>query len=244
MSSDLGSLDRSSFIPLYHQLKEVILEKIETGEWTASQIIPSESDLQNIFDVSRATVRRTVELLASEGFLEKKRGKGTFVKRPVIEENLPVLKSFTEEMKDRNAKKRVITAQYMEQTSKLRKILDLSPNELIFHLKRLMIVDESPLGILNSYIPERYELSVDEDYSKSLYEILERKGVRLNEADQSIEASMSTNEEIRLLGLKASFPTLVIKRIAYSISGAPVEYVRGVYHGGRYRYSLRLSRYR
>ena len=244
MSLDLGSLDRDSFVPLYHQLKELILEKIETGEWGASQIIPSESDLQDLFDVSRATVRRTIELLANEGFLEKQRGKGTFVKRPVIEENLPVLKSFTEEMKGRKAKKRVITVRYIEQTGKLRKILDLSPNELIFHLKRLMIVNESPLGILNSYIPARYRLSVDEDYSESLYEILERKGVRLNEADQSIEASMSTNEEVRLLGLKASFPTLVIKRIAYSISGAPVEYVRGVYHGGRYRYSLRLSRYR
>jgi len=244
MNLDFGRLDRNSLIPLYYQLKEVILEKMETGEWAASHVIPSEHDLQKIFDISRATVRRTVELLANEGFLEKKRGKGTFVKRPVIEENLPVLKSFTEEMRDRNARKRVLTARYIEPPSKVRKILGLSPEELVFYLRRLMIVDESPLGILNSYIPARYELSLDEDYSKSLYQILEKRGIRLNEADQSIEASMSTNKETQLLGLRASFPTLVIKRIAYSISGPPVEYVKGVYHGGRYRYILKLSRYR
>jgi len=244
MSQEFGELDRNSIIPLYYQLKEVILEKIETGEWGPSQVVPSENELQKIFDVSRATVRRTIELLANEGFLEKKRGKGTFVKKPIIEENLPVFKSFTEEMKGRDAEKRVITAQYIEPPPKIRKTIGLLTDELVFHLKRLMIVDQRPLGILNSYVPGRYKLSLDEDYSKSLYEILEKMGIRLHEADQSIEASMSTNEEIQLLGLKASFHTLVIKRITYSVSGDPVEYVKGVYHGDRYRYNLKLSRYR
>ena len=72
----------------------------------------------------------------------------------------------------------------------------------------------------------------------------EKNGIRLREADQIIEASMSTKEEIILLGLKAAFPTLVIKRIAYSFGGDPVEYVKGVYHADRYRYHLKLTRHR
>jgi GntR family transcriptional regulator len=243
MSSEFGKLDHNSFIPLYYQLKEIILEKMETNEWGLNQAIPSEHHLQEIFDVSRATVRRTVELLVNEGFLEKKRGKGTFVKKPRIEEDLPVLKSFTEEMAGRNARKHVITAEYIEPPPKIAEHMVFSPDELVFHLKRLMIVDESPLGILDSYIPARYGLTIAEDYSQSLYEILAKIGIRLKEADQSIEASRSTNEEIRLLGLNTFFPTLVIKRLARSVSGDPVEYVKGVYHGDRYRYTLKLNRY-
>ena len=105
-----------------------------------------------------------------------------------------------------------------------------------------MIVDGKPLGILHSYIPAKFKLSLDEDYSKSLYRILEKKGVRLKEADQTIEASMSNKEQTRLMDQKSSFSTLVIRRLAYSVNGELVEYVKGVYHGDRYRYHCRLTR--
>jgi len=244
MKQKIQKLDHNSFIPLYYQLKEILLEKIESREWPEGRLIPSESALQETYGVSRATVRRTIELLSSEGFFEKKRGKGTMVKKPMIEEKLPLLKSFTEEMAGMNATKRVMSAEYIDHPPMIKEILALFPDEQVFYLKRLMIVDETPLGVLHSYIPGRYRLSLEEDYSKSLYKIFENHGILLKEADQSIEASMSTKEEILLLGLKTSFPTLVIKRIAYSIDGDPVEYVRGVYHGDRYRYNLRLSRNR
>jgi GntR family transcriptional regulator len=244
MNQKIQKLDHKSFIPLYYQLKEIFVEKIESGEWPEECMIPSESALQEIYGLSRATVRRTIELLSSEGFFEKKRGKGTMVKKPRIEEKLPALKSFAEEMAGMNATKRVMSAEYIEPPPKIKEILALFPDEQVLCLKRLMIVDGSPLGILHSYIPARYRLSLEEDYSKSLYKIFENHGILLKEADQSIEASMSTKEEILLLGLNTSFPTLVIKRIAYSIDGDPVEYVKGVYHGDRYRYNLKLSRNR
>jgi len=244
MNRKIQRLDHNSFIPLYYQLKEIFVEKIESGEWPEECMIPSESALQEFYGVSRATVRRTIELLSSEGFFEKKRGKGTMVKKPRIEEKLPALKSFTEEMAGKNATKRVMSAEYIDPPPKIKEILALFPDEQVLYLERLMIVDGSPLGILHSYIPARYKLSLEEDYSKSLYKIFENHGILLKEANQSIEASMSTKEEILLLGLKTSFPTLVIKRIAYSIDGDPVEYVKGVYHGDRYRYNLKLSRNR
>lgn len=243
MNQEFQKLDHNSVIPLYYQLKEIILEKIESGEWGEGQLVASENDLQKTYGVSRATVRRTMELLVNEGFLEKRRGKGTIAKKPKIEENLPLLKSFTEEMKGRDASKRVVTATYIKSPHKIKKILGLFPDEQVFYLKRLMIVDGSPLGILNSHIPGRYKLSLEEDYSKSLYQILEKNGIRLWEANQIIEASMSTKEEISLLGLKTSFPTLVIKRVVYSVGGDPIEYVEGVYHADRYRYHLKLTRH-
>jgi GntR family transcriptional regulator len=243
MVEEIGRLTYDSFMPLYFQLKEIFLDKIENEELKEGDMIPSENELQQIYGVSRATVRKAIELLTYEGFMEKKKGKGTFVKRRKIEEKLPVLKSFTEEMAERNASKKVISVKYMKPTPEVRARLSLSPGETVFSLKRLMIVEAKPLGVLHSYVPAKYKLSLDEDYAKSLYRVLEKKGIRLGEADQIIEASVSTKEETRLMGLKTPFPTLVIKRLAYSVNGEVVEYVKGVYHGDRYRYNCKLTRY-
>jgi GntR family transcriptional regulator len=237
-----SELDYDSIIPLYHQLKELILVRIESGDWPEGTAIPSENELTRNCRVSRATVRRAMELLVHEGYLEKRRGTGTFVRQPKIEEQLPRLKSFTEEMAGRNARKKVFSAEYVEPPARIQKILKLFPGEKVLYLKRLMIVDEVPIGILYEYVSGRFGLKVDEDYSGSLYKILENHDVTLKEADQIIEASTSTEEEISFMGLNGPFSTLLIKRTVYATNGDPVEYVIGVYHGDRYRYQLKLMR--
>ena len=242
MAEEFEKLNYDSFMPLYYQLKEIFLEKIENEELKEGDMIPSENELQQIYDVSRATVRNAIQLLVNEGFMEKKKGRGTYVKRRKIEEQLPVLKSFTEEMIGREASKKVISVEYIKAQRAISSRLGLSPNESVFSLKRLMVVDGKPLGILHSFIPAKFKLGLDEDYTKSLYRILEKKGIRLKEAEQTIEASMSNREETRLLKQKIPFPVLVIRRLAYSINGEVVEYVKGVYHGDRYRYNCRLTR--
>jgi GntR family transcriptional regulator len=242
MAGESEKLNTDSFMPLYYQLKEIFLEKIENKELKEGDIIPSEKELQQIYDVSRATVRNAIQLLVNEGFMQKKKGRGTFVKRRKIEEQLPVLKSFTEEMVGIDAAKKVISAKYIEAPPAIRPRLGLSADKSVFSLKRLMLVDGKPLGILHSYIPAKFKLDLNEDYTKSLYRILEKKGVRLKEAEQTIEASISNQEQTRLIKQKRPFPILVIRRLAYSINGEVVEYVKGVYHGDRYRYSCRLTR--
>ena len=243
MAEENERLTHDSFTPLYFQLKEILRDKIENLEFQEGDMIPSESEIQQRYDVSRATVRKAIQILVNEGFMEKKRGKGTFVKRRKIEEELPVLKSFTEEMSGRDASKKVISASYTKAPASICARLGLLSEESVFSLKRLMMVDGKPLGILHSYIPANYRLSLEEDYTKSLYRILEKKGIRLRNSEQTIEVSMSTPEETRLMRLKSSVPTLVIERLAYSVNGEIVEYVKGVYHGDRYRFNCRLTRF-
>lgn len=241
---DLNKLNHDSFMPLYFQLKELFLEKIENEELKEGDMIPSENELQRIYGISRATVRKSIDLLVNRGFMEKRRGKGTFVKLRKIQENLPFLKSFTEEMIGRSATKIVLLAEYQTVSTKLTAILGVPPQEEVFHLKRLMLVDNQPLGILDSFIPRKFKLSLNEDYTKSLYRIMERCGIKIEEAEQTIETSTSTREEIKLMGLKAPFPTLIIKRLTYTVNEEVVEYVKGTYHGDRYRYSINLKRLR
>jgi GntR family transcriptional regulator len=235
-------LDRNSVVPLYYQLKEIVLEKIENGDWGTGSQIPSEKDLQEAFEISRATVRQTMDILVNEGFLQKIRGKGTIVKKPAIEEKLPELKSYTEEMKGIDASKQVLLKKYIEPSPLIRKLLKLHSDEKVFYLKRLMVVEGKKLGILSSYIPARYNLSLREDYSKSLYKIFEKNNIHLAWADQTIEAAMSSKEETRILGLKSLFPILVIKRLCFSVHQEIVEYVKAVYHYDLYRFKIKLTR--
>jgi GntR family transcriptional regulator len=243
MAEKHEQLIHDSFKPLYFQLKEIFHDKIESEELKEGDMIPSENELQQIYGVSRATVRKAIELLVYEGLMDKKKGKGTFVKRRQIEEQLPVLKSFTEEMSGRDAYKKVISVAYTTAPSGISTRLKLPPDEKVLSLKRLMVVDGISLGILHSFIPAKFELGLDEDYTKSLYRILEKKGIRLKEAEQTIEVRMATHEETRLLGLDATCPTLVIRRLAYSVNHEAVEYVKGIYRGDRYRYNCKLTRY-
>jgi GntR family transcriptional regulator len=243
MANEVKRLIQDSFTPLYFQLKEIFLDKIENRELKEGDLVPSENQLQKIYGVSRATARKATQLLVNEGYLHKKKGKGTFVRQRKIEAQLPVLKSFTEEMSGRDASKTVISAEYIIASPVVSARLNLALHETVFSLKRLMVVDGKPLGILHSQIPAKYKLDVGEDYTRSLYRILEKKGIRLGEAKQTIEASMSTPEESSLMGLKTAVPTLVIRRLACSVNGEVVEYVKGVYHGDLYSYHCRLSRF-
>lgn len=243
MAERHARLIRDSFKPLYFQLKEIFYDKIEREELKEGDMIPSENELQQIYGVSRDTVRKAIELLVYDGLMDKKKGKGTFVKRRKIEKELPVLKSFTEEMADRDAYKKVISATYTKAPSRISTLLKLPPDESVLSLKRLMVVDGIPLGLLHSFIPAKFELGLGEDYTKSLYRILEKKGIRLKAAEQTIEVRMATHEEIPLLGLDAPRPTLVIRRLAYSVNHEAVEYVKGIYRGDRYRYNCKLTRY-
>ena len=105
-----------------------------------------------------------------------------------------------------------------------------------------MIVEGKNLGILYSYVPARYNLSLKEDYSKSLYKIFEKSNIHLAWADQTIEAQISSKEETRILGLKSCVPLLVIKRLCFSVDQEIVEYVKAVYHYDQYRFKIKLTR--
>ena len=131
-----AKLDTKNPIPLYHQLKENVIRKIESGEWKQGDLIPSETNFQKAFSISRATVRRAMELLENEGYIRKDRGRGTFVNLNKINDFLPYLKSYTEDMKGRNAKKKVLTAKYIIPDREIQTKLHILPSEKVLFLRR------------------------------------------------------------------------------------------------------------
>ena len=92
-------LDERSPVPLYYQLQEIIRTRIEGGQWGPGQQLPPEADLCKEFNLSRGTVRQALADLVREGMLHRRRGKGSFVAAPKIQQDIQTLLGFSDYVK-------------------------------------------------------------------------------------------------------------------------------------------------
>src|SRR5919106_116608 len=95
----MSSVNRDLPVPLYHQIKTLVLQEIQTGQWQPDDQLPTEDELISRFQVSKVTIRQALRELASEGYIRREQGRGTFVERPTLEQGPRELTSFTDEMR-------------------------------------------------------------------------------------------------------------------------------------------------
>ncbi len=239
------SLDPNSPVPLYHQMEQVILERIQR-ERAIGRKLPREIDLMKIFGVSRATVKKTTDQLADKGLIERKRAIGTRIVRVNITEDLGRLKSYTEEMESKGLK--VSTVLLSSKVHKPEKIvaekLRLEPGETTLQIRRLRGTSEVfPVVLLQSELPSRLGLNPDEAFEGSLYRILEEyHRIPIEWAEQTISARTATREEASQLRIRPGATVLVMERLTYSTGDVPIEFVRAVYRPEHYSFSIKLKR--
>src|SRR5690554_3980081 len=142
------TLDRDSTVPLYIQLKEHLRTQIEQGHYAAGARIPSERELAQAFHVSRMTARQALQLLATDGFIASRVGKGTFVLKPRIDQELLLLTSFTEDIRQRGMvpHSRVIVAAIEPADQEVAKKLQISEGTDVVFLSRVRMADEEPIA--------------------------------------------------------------------------------------------------
>lgn len=170
-------LDTESPIPLYHQMEKVILDRIIKPD-AINQMIPPEFDLIDIFGVSRATVKKTLDTLVQKGLLERRRGIGTRVIKSQLTEDLGRLKSYTEEMEERGlviSTKLLDVAQHVPDED-IREHLQIKPQNETIAITRLRGTSEVfPVVLLRSDIICDVGLTTEDDFSNSLYRLIEQK---------------------------------------------------------------------
>lgn len=239
--------DEWGLVPLYYQLKRIIQEKIENEELKPGDRLPSEREIAEEYGISRMTVRQGITELVRLGLLYRKQGKGTFVAEPKIEQGMINLTSFTEDMTQRGLVPgaRVIDARCVQATKKIAGFLKLGVDKRVIRIERLRLANGEPMALEISHIPYQVGPSlVDEELnSQSLYGLLEKRfGVRLASARQSVEPVLANEYEARLLGVEEGSPLLLIERITCTAAGEPVEYVKSVYRGDKYKFYVDLVR--
>ncbi len=239
-------LDDKSPLPLYYQLKVLMKDRFESGEWHTGVKIPSEKELADFYTTSVTTVRQAVSLLVNEGLLIRKQGKGTFVATRKIQRGPKTLMSFTEEMRQKGLEvsSKILRAGRAKPNSWIRKILELPEDGEIFFIQRLRYANDQAIGLQSSYIVLNTfeDLNIDE-FEDSIYRLLEKKyGIKIASAEDDYSAVLLDSNTERLLGLHYPAVAFAVKRIAYSDLGKPVEYTESYMKADRYSISVSLER--
>ncbi len=243
--SERFALDPDSPVPLYHQMEQILLQRISQPEMV-NRLLPSEADLGEMFGVSRATVKRALENLSRRGLLDRRRALGTRVTRPQITEDLIRLTSYTEEMeaKGLTIRTQVLDVRLQTPPAAVAEKLRLEADEQALLVKRLRGTNELfPVVLLQTHIPARFGISPEEDFSSSLYRIIEEKyRIPLEGGEETISAGRAAAEEAGHLGIPRGSSVLIMERLTFSTRAQPLEFVRGVYRPDRYQFSIRLRR--
>lgn len=235
----MDRINRTSKLPLYHQLYEILRGDILHGRWQPGDVLPPESELVKRYQISRSTVRQVLDMLVNEGLIYRQRGRGTFVAHPTLEQGLVRIVSFTQDMRQRGCKPgtEVLFSGLVPAPEDIAKKLEIEPGEELARLDRLRLADGEPMSIEESHLVHRYCPGVLEgDYAaNSLREALERDhSIRLIRAKQVIRAVPAPSKLAGLLSIPSKSALLFIERISYSQQDVPVEFLRIYYRADRY----------
>src|SRR3989304_6029567 len=243
-------IDRTSPVPYYAQLKEVIRRRIECGEWPVGNRLPGEADLCRMFEVSRTVVRQALRALRDEGIVARRKGKGTFVAEPKIGESLVQrLTGFYQDMQERGHApvSQVLKQEVIRASAKVAGHLGLPRKAPVIEVERLRFINDEPIVLVTTYLP--YSLCpslVEADLTRqSLYGFLSKEcGIELARGRRTIEARAGGAREARRLEVPKGAPLIMLESVSYLADGTPIEYYLALHRGDRSRFEVELIRMR
>ena len=240
-------LDRHSGVPFYYQIQQRFLEQIRSGALEPGQSLPSEHEIARRFRVSRMTGRHALKSLCNLGVTYTLWGKGTFVSGVKLEKDVRQVTSFTEEMQALGLRvtSKLLSGEITQPDEEVTAALHLSERDELISIRRIRFADAAAMAVEWSRIPRRLCPDLLEKFRSgdSLYEtLLEHYGIRMSVAEEVVEAGLATAQIARLLKAPKTSPMFMFTRTSYSQSGEPVEFVKSVYRGDRYKIVNRLTR--
>lgn len=242
----MGKLDTNSFVPLYQQLKEYIIENIDNNTWNPGDKIYSEQQLSEQFNVSRNTAKKAIEDLVQEGILYRIQGKGTFLSHPKIEQSLSAFYSFSQVLKEKGLKPKdiILEIKIEPATHKIAKALKIEKGEEVIMLQRLRCANDEPIILESSYLP-KYRIDDVDKLSlvgeTPLYDVLRTEfGISVNSAKETFEPILIRQEEKEHLEVRLGSPALLLERVAYDSLKRPVEFCKSVVRGDRCKFYTEL----
>ncbi len=241
------SHESPTFSPLYRQIKALILQALELGEWRPGQAIPSEQELAGRFNVSQGTVRKAIDEMAAENLLVRKQGKGTFV----ASHNDPralfrFLRLVPVDGGLSSPQSIPLDCWRAKAGQEASRMLAIEPGAPIIIVRRLLKFTNKPVVIDEIYLPgELFQgLSAEtlQGWHGSLYSLFEtRFGVRMIRAEERIRAVAADRGAGEALKLPEGTPLLSVERVTYTYGDKPVEWRRGLYSTAEHFYLNELN---
>ena len=249
-AADGGGLGAPAFSPLYQQIKGLILQSLQSGEWKPGEVIPSEIDLAARYRVSQGTVRKAIDELAAENLLVRRQGKGTFVATHAEQHTqyrfLRLMPDQGDRQSEGPAERDIVDCKRLRASAEIARALALRTGDSVLQVRRVLSFAGRPTILEDLWLPgapfkgltaERLS-----DYHGPMYALFETEfGVRMVRAEEKIRAVLPDATQATLLKINRSTPLLSVERIAYTYNDAPMELRRGLYLTDTHHYRNVLS---
>ncbi|MEV5342798.1 GntR family transcriptional regulator [Streptomyces sp. NPDC052676] len=236
------TLDRTSPVPLYHQLARRLEEAIEQGVLAPGNLLGNEVDLSTRLGLSRPTVRQAIQSLVDKGLLVRRRGVGTQVVHSQVRRPL-ALSSLYDDLRaaGQDPATRVLRNERVPAPADVAAALGVPEGAEVVALERLRLTHGRPVAFLCNFLPPDL---LDPDTARlettGLYRMLRAAGRTLHSARQTVGARSATGEEAALLAEHEGAALLTMQRTAYDDTGRPVEYGTHIYRASRYAFDFQL----
>lgn len=216
--------------PLYIQLREVIRNKIEDGEYPAGTAIPSESQLAETYGLNPLSVRSALSALKYEGLLRSVQGKGVFVNGPKAERDLDTLGGYRQTMDERSieAHTRVLIKALRKAGPYYARLLDLKEEDDVWFTRRIDYMNGEPVALEEIYIPEQILPSYgDVDIELfSIYDIFTWNGHRPTVADQNLRVLFLEPSKAKLIDLTSDQAVMELSNLTRDAEDRKIEFTR------------------
>jgi GntR family transcriptional regulator len=233
-----------AFSPLYQQIKGLILQSLQAGEWKPGEAIPSEMELAARFRVSQGTVRKAIDELAAENLVVRRQGKGTFVATHA-EQNVRYrflkLVADSGEREETRAERSVLECRRTRANAEVARSLALRGGDSIVQVRRVLSFGGVPTILEDIWLPGNTfkgltaeQMAGHQGPTYALFELA--FGVRMVRAEEKIRAVAADDQQAALLGVPAGAPLLSVERLSYTYNDVPMELRRGLYRTDTHHY--------
>lgn len=236
-----------AFSPLYQQIKGLILQSLQAGEWKPGEAIPSEMDLAQRFRVSQGTVRKAIDELAAENLVVRRQGKGTFVATHAEQHvRYRFLKLVPDSGDEGPAQRRILECRRQRAGAEVARALQLRTGDSVVQVRRVLSFGAVPTILEDMWLPGNPFKGLTADQLAAVqgptYALFELEfGVRMVRAEEKIRAVAADAQQAALLAVAAGAPLLSVERLSYTYNDVPMELRRGLYRTDTHHYRNDLS---
>lgn len=245
-----GTSATPAFSPLYQQIKALILQSLQAGEWKPGDLIPSEIELAGRFKVSQGTVRKAIDELAAENLVVRRQGRGTFVATHAEQHVQYRFLKLVPDQGDQNtegpAQRHIVDCKRLRATAEIARALALRSGDTVLQVRRVLSFSNVPTILEDLWLPGAPFRGLTAErlsaYHGPMYALFETEfGVRMVRADEKIRAVLPDKTQRELLQLPAHTPLLSVERVAYTYKNTPMELRRGFYRTDTHHYRNALN---
>ncbi|WP_188568358.1 GntR family transcriptional regulator [Undibacterium terreum] len=246
-SSAASSSASPTFSPLYQQIKALIMQGLQSGEWKPGELIPSEIELAGRFKVSQGTVRKAIDEMSAENLVVRRQGKGTFVAtHHEARSQFRFLRLVPDGGVPHYPENKIIEVKRLRAPAEVARLLDIKSGDSVVFIRRVQSFSGVPTILDDLWLPGAIFKGLTaerlNEYKGPMYGLFETEfGTHMIRASEEIRAVCADEVASELLHVEKGVPLLNVERVSFTYGDKPVELRRGLYLTSQHHYRNELS---